>query len=152
MSLRPCFVSLIDESDKPILIYVPNEAENEMNDVLKYNVLSNISLDYFESALVEGHSLDSKPLLKSIFQLEGVSVFAMLIKQTGLKIVIGFEQKSLSGADDEFEAINQIFETVRKIYIRVKCNPLLVSGDEKSIIKSLERKFDELFISTEVEL
>lgn len=152
MSLTPCFVSLIDESDKPILIYVPNEAENEMNEVLKYNVLSNISLDYFESALVEWHSLDSKPLLKSIFQLEGVSVFAMLIKQTGLKIVIGFEQRSLNGGDDELKTINRIFESVRRIYIRVKCNPLLASSDEISIVKSLERKFDELFASTEVEL
>ncbi|CAI4038421.1 hypothetical protein SMKI_05G0300 [Saccharomyces mikatae IFO 1815] len=152
MSLMPCFISLIDASDKPILVYVPNENENEMNNVLKYNVLSNISLDYFESALVEWTSSDSKPLLKSIFQLEGVSVFAMLIKQTGLKMVIGFEQKSMNGGDDETEAIYKIFETVRRIFIRVKCNPLLVKGDDISTVKSLERKFDELFASTEVEL
>ena len=76
----------------------------------------------------------------------------MLIKQTGLKIVIGFEQRSLNGGDDELRTINQIFETVRRIYIRVKCNPLLASSDEISIVKSLERKFDELFASTEVEL
>ncbi|CAI4060755.1 hypothetical protein SUVZ_05G0240 [Saccharomyces uvarum] len=152
MSLVPCFVSLIDELDKPILIYVPNETENELNDVLKYNVLSNISLDYFESPLITWTSQDSKPLLKSIFQLEGVSVFGMLIKQTGLKIVIGFEQNTLNGADDELKEIDQIFESVRRIYVRVKCNPLIANGDEISTVDSLERKFDELFISTEVDL
>ena len=76
----------------------------------------------------------------------------MLIKQTGLKMVIGFEQKSMNGGDDETEAIYKIFETVRRIFIRVKCNPLLVKGDDISTVKSLERKFDELFASTEVEL
>ncbi|EJS44090.1 tca17p [Saccharomyces arboricola H-6] len=152
MSLVPCFVSLIDEFDKPVLIYVPNESQNEMNEALKYNVFSNISLDYFESPIMNWTSVNSKPLLKSIFQLEGVSVFGMLIKQTGLKIVIGFEQNTLNGGDDELKKIDELFEDVRRIYVRVKCNPLLANGDEISTAKSLERKFDELFISTEVSL
>ncbi|EHN02840.1 YEL048C-like protein [Saccharomyces cerevisiae x Saccharomyces kudriavzevii VIN7] len=152
MSLVPCFISLIDAFNKPILIYVPRKAENEVNDVLKYNVLSNISLDYFESSLIKWTSLDSKPSLKSIFQLEGISVFGMLIKQTGLKMVIGFEQTILNGGDDELKTIDQIFETVRRIYVRVKCNPLLTDGDEVTAVKSLERKFDEIFISADVEL
>ncbi|GAV54911.1 hypothetical protein ZYGR_0AS02340 [Zygosaccharomyces rouxii] len=149
VAFRPCFISLIDEFDKPLLVYVPGQDEQEVNEVLKYNVFSNMSLDYFDSPLFDWVSLESQPTVKLFFQLEGVAVFGMLIKPTGLKIVIGFPQESYDSEVHEQE-IREIFQRVKKIYLRVKLNPFanLSSGGSTSreeIVQKLEAKFNAEF-------
>ncbi|CAR28504.1 hypothetical protein ZYGR_0S01370 [Zygosaccharomyces rouxii] len=149
VALKPCFISLIDEFDKPLLVYAPGQDEKEVNEVLKYNVFSNISLDYFDSPLFDWVSLESQPTVKLFFQLEGVAVFGMLIKPTGLKIIIGFPQESYNSEVHE-QQIREIFQKVHKIYLKVKLNPFinLSSGSSTSreeIIQKLEAKFNVEF-------
>lgn len=84
--------------------------------------------------------------IKSLFEIEGVSVYGMLIKPTGLKIIIGFD--ALTVKNDE-KKINVVFEAVKRLYIRVKCNPLTDShdGNNAKLIETLEAKFDKYFSS-----
>lgn len=149
MSIIPSFISLIDEYNEPLLVYVL-EGKEEVNKVLKYNVFSNISLDYFESQLFEWTSLESSPAVKLFFQLEGVAVFGSLIKPTGLKIVIGFEQEEENADELNDNDIEQIFIEVKKIYLRVKLNPFFSSpksdNQREDFISKLTEKFNELFL------
>lgn len=118
---RPCFVSFIDQSNTPILIHVAAPFNDDVNNNLKFNVLSNMSLDYFESQLFEWSSLPKNRDIKMLFNVDDVKVYGMLVKQTGLKIMVGFPQ---SINDDEAE-IEAVFTKIRKIYVRTKCNPFL---------------------------
>lgn len=147
--LKPCFVSLVDAFNKPLLIHVPDQKEKDVNDVLKYNVFSNTSIDYFDSPLFDWVSLESQPTVKLFFQLEGVSVFGMLVKSIGLKIIIGFPQESYNNEDHEQE-VGEIFQKVKQIYLRVKLNPFvnLPSGGSTSreeLVGKLEAKFNVEF-------
>ena len=127
-SIIPSFIGLINEENKPILIYIPPKETAKVDNVLKYNTLANISLDYFDSQLFEWSALNSDRSVKSLFQVEGISVYGMIIKPVGLKIVIGFDSDT---ACDNEETIIDIFEGVKKIYIRVKCNPFIDLGDRQ---------------------
>ncbi|CCH60879.1 hypothetical protein TBLA_0D03800 [Henningerozyma blattae CBS 6284] len=118
---KPCFVSFIDANNKPILVHVTAKYRDNIDNLLKFNVLSNMSLDYFESQLFEWSSLSKNRELKTLFNIDGSKVYGMLIKQTGLKIIIGFNQNII---DDEVKII-EVFELIRKIYVKTKCNPFL---------------------------
>lgn len=145
--LKPCFISLVDESNKPLLIYVAAKDEKDMNDVLKYNVFSNTSIDYFESPLFDWASLESQPSVKLFFELEGVAVFGMLVRPTGLKIIIGFPQECYDSEENE-EEIRETFQRVKQTYLRVKLNPFINAGAEdsrESLVRKLEAKFDAEF-------
>lgn len=147
--LKPCFISLVDAFDKPLLIHVPGQEEKEVNEVLKYNVFSNTSIDYFDSPLFDWDSLESQPTVKLFFQLEGVSVFGMLVKSTGFKIIIGFPQENYNSEDHEQE-VGDIFHKVKQIYLKVKLNPFvnLPSGGSTSreeLVRKLEAKFNAEF-------
>ncbi|CCC71308.1 hypothetical protein NCAS_0G04210 [Naumovozyma castellii] len=145
MSIQlPAFISLIDENSKPITIYVPPSASNDVNEILKYNVLSNIAIDYFDSILIQWDTSELPPV-KTLFQVEGISVFGMLIKQTALKIVIGF---NTCFKEDDVNLI-ETFKIVKKIYIRVKSNPFnKESSDQNGLTEHLNAKFDKEFSSS----
>ena len=142
----PSFIVLISDDNKPILIYVPPSETTDANNVLKYNTFANMALDYFDSQLFQWSSLDGHFAIKNLFELEGTTVYGMLIKPTGLKIIIGFESLTLKNNEKN---VNTIFEMVKRIYIRVKCNPLMDSKDEskEKLVESLESKFDQYFNS-----
>lgn len=145
MTLSPCFVSLVDEANRPLFIFVnPTESE-DVNQVLKYNVLSNVSLDYFENELFEWSSLETQPEIKSLFDLEGVAVYGMLVKQTGLKIIIGFSiEENIKALGDE--EISEVFLKVKKIYLRVKLNPFVAennSDDSGQLAAKLQERFSQ---------
>lgn len=146
MASKPSFISLVDRNNKPILIYVIRhneygaESKLEVNDVLKFNVLSNMSLDYFESDLFNWMEVEKYPEIKLLFQLEGVSVFGKLVEQTGLKIIIGFPQEVFL---EGHQPIMDTFKKVSKIYVQCKCNPFV--NDDKTLIEQLERKLDDQF-------
>ncbi|KAG0688597.1 hypothetical protein C6P40_000753 [Pichia californica] len=92
------FVSLISRDNRPLYIqaFVGEEAkdtqvsskEEEINELLKYNFLSHMSLDVFESpfAPVGTHSSQGKPTL--LFVQDGILVYGSETL-TGLKIVVG---------------------------------------------------------------
>lgn len=144
----PAFIGLINDDNKPILIYVPPGEADDVNKVLKYNTFANIALDYFESQLFTWSSMENHFTIKSFFEIEGVSVYGMLIKPTGLKIIIGFD--ALTVKNDE-KKIHAVFEAVKRLYVRVKCNPLMDShdADNNALIETLEEKFDKYFSSDE---
>lgn len=157
-NIKPLFISLIDEKNTPLLIHVMSYESEDVNKVLKYNTFSNISLDFFESGFFQwnemsmNHRNDNSPI-RMLFEVEDVTVFGMWVKPSGLKIIIGFN------SFDKFEnendpLVTSVFEKIKKIYIRVKSNPLFdLSGSttDKNIISKFEEKFEEEF-GTEVEL
>lgn len=175
------FVSLISRDNRPLYIqdFLPIEQSNkdddkstkseELNELLKYNFLSHMSLDVFESpfAPVGTHSAQGKPTL--LFVQDGILVYGSE-SLTGLKIVIGCSrynptktnkinkdnkgeevakisnEKSignLEGFTDtdmiEVSDLESITNLIRKEYIRYSCNPFL-DPKEESEIKS--EKFD----------
>lgn len=145
MTISPCFISLVDESDKPLLVYVPPRIEKDVNIVLKYNVLSNVSLDYFENQLFNWCSLDTKPEIKSLFDLEGVAVYGLRIKQTGLKIIVGFSNENTPDSLTD-ENIDDVFSKIKKVYLRAKLNPFATgSNSSKDLAIKLKEKFGEEF-------
>lgn len=145
MTISPCFISLVDESDKPLLVYVPPRIEKDVNIVLKYNVLSNVSLDYFENQLFNWCSLDTKPEIKSLFDLEGVAVYGLRIKQTGLKIIVGFSNENTPDSLTD-ENIDDVFSKIKKVYLRAKLNPFATgSNSSKDLAIKLKDKFGEEF-------
>lgn len=145
----PCFISIISETNAPVLVYCPPKYKKDVEHVLKSNVLSNVSLDYFDSHLYEWSTHEKEVPIRPLFQVEGISVFGMLVKTTSLKIVIGFPM-SESFDDDEIE---EVFGIVRKLYVRVKCSPFvsLQSNDgNNELSKMLEDKLNEQFGNEEV--
>lgn len=147
MNLSPAFISLVDEYNRPLLVYIPSKDSDDVNKVLKFNVFSNTSLDYFESQLFQWNSLETKPEIKSFFELEGVAVFGTLIRPTGLKIVIGFE-RGKEGKELTDDAISDVFNKVKKIYLRVKLNPFVAaqnSDDQEELIMKLKEKLSQEF-------
>lgn len=145
MTTSPCFITLIDETDKPLLVYVPPAVEKDVNLVLKYNVLSNISLDYFENQQFNWSSLETKPDIKSLFDLEGVAVYGLLIQQTGLKIIVGFP---IDDTKDAFsvDKIDNVFSRVKKVYLRVKLNPFATtSSSSMELATKLREKLSQEF-------
>ncbi|CUS21391.1 LAQU0S03e01552g1_1 [Lachancea quebecensis] len=138
--VKPCFISLIDDGDRPLLIHVVESANNEIDNVLKFNSFSNMALDYLESDLFEWMSSNQENRdIKNLFQLEGVSVYGKLIKQTCLKIVIGFS----SELECKDELILHYFNEVSKLYVKCKFNPFVTSNDE--LKEHLHKKFAERF-------
>ncbi|CCD25799.2 Tca17p NDAI_0G00230 [Naumovozyma dairenensis CBS 421] len=147
-TIIPSFITVIDTRDVPIIVFVPRQESDDVNKVLKYNTFSNISLDYFESRLINWSITDDVTPIKLLFQLEGVSVFGMFIKQTNLKIVIGFTGNLPDPTDN---ALVGIFKSVRKTYIDIKCNPFLNysldDGANQELKEKIDAKFHELFSS-----
>lgn len=143
MELKPSFVSLIDENNRPLLVHVVQGANESVNNELKFNAFSNMALDYFESDLYEWISISQDcPDIKNLFQLEGVCVYGKLIRQTSLKIVIGFS----SDLQQKDKDILSAFDKVSKLYLRCKCNPFVNNSED--LIAQLERKFEESFKNT----
>lgn len=138
------FIALVDQSNKPILIYVPPKEAKNVDKVLKYNTFANIALDYFDSQLFQWTSIEKDKQIKSLFLVEGVSVYGMLIKPTGLKIVIGFD--SISQDEDDTE-VCETFARVKQIYVRVKSNPFvsISDTDNNDLVSKLEDRFNSEF-------
>lgn len=156
--LKPLFISLIDETNIPILIHVMSYETKDVNKILKYNTFSNISLDFFESNLLRWdqisiNSRNGNSSIRMLFEIENVTVFGMWVKSSGIKIIVGFN------AFDKFEnehdpSIVSVFEKIKKIYIRVKSNPFFdldKSSTGRNSISKFEESFEQEF-GTEVQL
>lgn len=139
----PCFVSIISETNAPVLVYSPPKYREDVEHVLQANVLSNMSLDYFDSQLYQWSTQEKEASIRQLFRVEGVCVFGMFVKTTSLKIVIGFPV----GESFDNDAIEEIFGLVRKLYVRVKCSPFvsLENDDNIEISRIMENKLNEQF-------
>lgn len=157
-NLKPLFISLIDETNTPILIHVMSYEAEDVNKILKYNTFSNISLDFFESSLFQWDQIsinykNGNSPIRMLFEVENVTVFGMWMKPSGLKIIVGFN--ALDNFENENDSlIISVFEKIKKIYMRVKSNPFFdldqASTDMNNIVK-FEEKFEQEF-GTEVQL
>lgn len=52
--VKPCFISLIDDGDRPLLIHVVEGANDEIDNVLKFNSFSNMALDSSRAISLSG--------------------------------------------------------------------------------------------------
>ncbi|QLL31611.1 hypothetical protein HG536_0B04750 [Torulaspora globosa] len=144
MIISPCFISLVDEEDKPLLVYVPSALEKDVNTVLKYNVLCNMALDYFENQLFKWSSLDTKPDIKFLFDLEGIAAYGLVIQQVGLKVIVGFSNEiKPNGLNDD--NIDDVFTKIKKVYLRAKLNPFVTDTSNANLAVRLKEKFGEEF-------
>ncbi|SCU97111.1 LADA_0H04522g1_1 [Lachancea dasiensis] len=140
MDPQPCFISLIDHNNKPLLIHVVQNETCKIDAVLKYNTFSNMALDYFESDLYEWTSANQNNKdIKDLFHLEGVTVYGKLVRQTRLKIVIGFSV--LVSCNDE--EIAQVFNEVSRLFIKCKVNPFV--NNETELMEQLQARFEEKY-------
>lgn len=167
------FVSLISQQNKPLYIqtflpetgsktFVKSE-DDEMNELLKYNFLSHMSLDVFESPFgpPTDTALEGKPSL--LFVQDGILVYGSET-QTGLKVVIGCSRycppKNTKPVEEgetvkdnvvedpgslgniegfantdviEVNDLSEITTRIRKEYLRVTCNPFFDVDGEMEI-------------------
>lgn len=151
------FVSLISNDNRPLYIqaFVPksDNKNEEMNELLKYNFLSHMSLDVFESPFCPPAALATQGKPSLLFIQDGILVYGSET-QTGLKIIIGCSRMRDENNDDslgnlEGYAENDVMEvseltgvsaSIRKEYLRYSCNPFLDVKRENDEIKS--EKFD----------
>lgn len=148
MTIRPLFISFIDESNKPFLVHTMSYALHDLNNTLKFNTFSNIALDYFDSSLYQWKPVKTtnQTSIKLLFDIEKVAVFAMWIKLTGLKIIIGFDSNSKFTLNND-PLVLAIFEKVKKLYVKVKSNPFLNVSEngEQEMLDKLSSLFEKEF-------
>ncbi|KAH3900393.1 uncharacterized protein SCODWIG_00934 [Saccharomycodes ludwigii] len=143
------FVSIINPNNKPLAIEnissltTDNKDPTEIaqNNDLKYNTFANMALDYFDSMLFDpllqaspsgNNIMDSNTsiihhngsYIIRLFELENCTVYARLIKQIGLKFVLGTSTKTPS------EKVIEYFDKLINIYTRVKSSPFIVNDDD----------------------
>ncbi|CDO91771.1 unnamed protein product [Kluyveromyces dobzhanskii CBS 2104] len=125
-SQTPLFVSFIDKEDRPLLVHAIGSTSPQIE--IKYNVLSNLALDYFGE--LTNHNLSSPP--SYLFEMHGVVVYGEYLSQKGLKIVIGFDVR-------EDEGTLHFFQKVRLYYLKSVINPF-----NEDWINQVKKKLDKL--------
>lgn len=108
--LQTLFVALINREDRPLVIHAVGDKSAKHE--IKYNVLSNIALDYFGDTTKSTTS--SAP--KYLFEIDGNVIYGEYLHQKGLKIVIGTNIR-----DDE--AVLPFFQKVKVFYLKSVINP-----------------------------
>lgn len=150
-SPRPLFISFIDETNKPLFVHTMSYTLDDVNNTLKFNTFSNIALDYFDSALFQWKTTKTtnQTAIKLLFDLEDVSVFAMWVKLTGLKILVGFNSNSRFALNND-PLVEPIFEKVKKLYVKVRSNPFvdISKNSEQDTCEKLSDLFEKEFASS----
>lgn len=108
--LKTLFVSLLDKNDRPLLVHAMDTESSQLE--IKYNVLSNLALDYFGET-TKGN-MDAPPFY--FFEMHEIVVYGEYLGQKGLKIVIGFNMR-------EDDAIVPFFQKVKLYYLKSVINP-----------------------------
>lgn len=122
----PLFVSFIDRKDNPLLIRPIGECSKKNE--IKYNVASNLALDYFQELIQDNKSLPPQFLLK----IDEVVVYGEHLSQKGFKILIGMPQR-----DDSL--VSPLFQQVRLFYLKSVMNPF-----NDDWIDQIKHKLDEM--------
>ncbi|OWB66722.1 hypothetical protein B5S33_g944 [[Candida] boidinii] len=108
--------------------------ERHTNEILKYNFLSHMSLDIFESPYFEPNKI--KDNCNLLFVQDGVYVFGFE-SNTGLKIILGTSRKESEILNSD---LSVVFKEIHKSYLRLICNPFK-SIDDTSTIEN--KNFDK---------
>ncbi|QPG74921.1 hypothetical protein FOA43_002259 [Brettanomyces nanus] len=158
------FVSLISRENQPLYIqpFSPFEEKEESkdknkdisfvdegtreNELLKYNFLSHMALDVFDSPFMPMAETEPRPgrTYRLLFVQDSVFVFGQETN-TGLKIVVG-------GSRDENEynkqetGLNEVFKQIYRAYLRLICNPFIDSEKIDDEIEStqFDRRIKEI--------
>lgn len=100
--------------------------ETRANELLKYNFLSHMALDVFDSPMAPMAEVEPAPgrIYQLLFVHEGIFVFGQETN-TGLKIVVGCSRNENIVKDSP--GLNDVFQKVYKVYLRLICNPFIGS-------------------------
>ncbi|GME76611.1 unnamed protein product [Ambrosiozyma monospora] len=111
-----------------------DESKN-VNELLKYNFLSHMALDIFESpfaslpAQQQQYAASANKIYQLLFVQDGIFVFGQETN-TGLKIVLGCSRKENDDvALQSSEGLNPVFKDVHRAYLRLICNPFRSTDD-----------------------
>ncbi|ESX01352.1 hypothetical protein HPODL_05167 [Ogataea parapolymorpha DL-1] len=131
------FVSLISRDNRPLYIqpFVAGSAADERtaNELLKYNFLSHMSLDIFESPFAQpAPDPNTKKTYVLLFVQDGVYVFGHQTS-TGLRIVVGATRAENELPD---EGLNGVFADIQRAYLKLVCNPFKTIESENEEIEN----------------
>ncbi|ODQ64007.1 snare-like protein [Nadsonia fulvescens var. elongata DSM 6958] len=153
MTVKIKFVSIISDKNSPLFIKSSDTIdenkpeseidanvllEQEKNNLLKYNFLSHISLDYIFTQI---HRLPDPASTNTLSNInyalllvhDGIAVYGLLTS-TNTKILVGMDAHENVDID-----LVPTFKALQRAYISYVCNPFL-SLDDKVTIQS--KKFD----------
>lgn len=108
--MRVLFVSFVDKFDRPLLVHSIGSPATEKE--IRYNVLSNLALDYFEDLSNDDEVVSPTYL----YQMDETVVYGEYLRHKGLRILVG-----LSLRNDEYA--RSIFQKVRLYYLQSVINP-----------------------------
>ncbi|OBA15208.1 uncharacterized protein OGAPODRAFT_9453 [Ogataea polymorpha] len=139
------FVSLISRDP-----FVAGSAADECtaNELLKYNFLSHMSLDIFESPFAQpAPDPNTKKTYVLLFVQDGVYVFGHQTS-TGLRIVVGATRAENELPD---EGLNGVFADIQRAYLKLVCNPFRTIESENEEIDNprFDRQIKEAVVRWE---
>lgn len=130
--MKVAFVSLISRDGRPLYIYNNGEREEDgkgkgegegIENFLKYNFLSHMSLDVFESTYAPNTS--EKPGL--LFVQDGVFIYGYEMS-IGVKVVVGIIRDKITLEEwnekdlTELDYVKNIIDGVCKEFVRYSCS------------------------------
>ncbi|VEU21757.1 DEKNAAC102779 [Brettanomyces naardenensis] len=115
--------------------------ETRENELLKYNFLSHMALDVFDSPFAPMAEVEPPAgrTYQLLFVQDGVFVFGQETN-TGLKIVVGCSRNENDGSKESI-GLNNVFKQIYKAYLRLICNPFI--GTDKIDQEIDNKPFDE---------
>jgi len=108
------------------------------NELLKYNFLSHMALDVFDSPFMPAAETEPKAgrTYNLLFVHDGVFVFGQETN-TGMKIVLGCSREEHT-TDQSERNLNGVFKKVNRAYLRLVCNPFITSEKIDSEIENVQ--------------
>ncbi|ODV85862.1 hypothetical protein CANARDRAFT_22648 [[Candida] arabinofermentans NRRL YB-2248] len=140
--------------------------ERNVNELLKYNFLSHMSLDIFESPFTPTITTASTiptstnnntatgtivglnsihKIYNLLFVQDGIFIFGYETN-TGLKIVVGASRKENELEMNNQDGLNRIFREIHKAYLSLICNPFknIDSGNDEIVNSVFDKKIKKI--------
>ncbi len=128
-------------TEKPVKAKSFIDERTKENELLKYNFLSHMALDVFDSPFMP--VTEPEPRLGHTYNLlfvhDGVFVFGHETS-TGMKIVVGCSREEQT-TDSSERNLNGVFRNINRAYLRLVCNPFISSEKIDSEIDNVQ--FDD---------
>ena len=114
------------------------DGRTKENELLKYNFLSHMALDVFDSPFMPAAETEPKVghTYNLLFVHDGVFVFGQETN-TGMKIVLGCSREEHT-TDRSERNLNGVFKKVNRAYLRLVCNPFITSEKIDSEIENVQ--------------
>lgn len=120
--------------------------DDDVDNLLKYNFFSHMSLDIFESSFGPTQNEGKADAANLLFIQDGIEVYGMEML-TGLKVVVGCSQISLAKPQVD---LGEVMNEIKSAYVRVSSNPFyqeqgadLIDNEKfNSRIKGIVAKFN----------